>query len=45
MFQVCVSEVWLKNEVSDAAYFPENDGTFNLSDVTEYTTLAVEGPD
>ena len=29
MFQVDVSEVWLRNEVTDDAFFPDEDGFFS----------------
>ena len=44
MLQVSMSEVWVKDKVSDTAYFPESDGSFNPLDVPENTTLAVQGP-
>ena len=39
-------EVWLKDDCSDAVYFPvpETDGQFNLENVPSYTTFIVEGP-
>lgn len=45
MFQVDVSEVWLRNDVTDAALFPGPDGCFNEEDIADYSTLHVEGPD
>ena len=42
--QVNPSETWLSNSVTEQAFFPQHDGSFNLVDVTAYTTLSVEGP-
>ena len=44
LFQTSPADAWLRDEVTDAAYFPLDDGTFDLSDgVTSITTLVVEG--
>ena len=40
------SEVWLRDEIDGAAYFPLQNGNFDLSSqgVSRYATLIVEGP-
>ena len=40
------SEVWLRDEIDGAAYFPLQDGNFDLQSqgVSRYATLIVEGP-
>ena len=46
MFQVDVSEVWLRNEVTDDTFFPDEDGFFSsLTNVNHFADLSVEGPD
>ena len=46
MFQVDVSEVWLRNEVTDDAFFPDEDGFISsLTNVNNFADLSVEGPD
>ena len=44
ILQVNPAETWLRNDGSDLAYFPKADGTFDLSDVSQYCILTVEGP-
>ena len=45
MFQVDVSEVWLRDNVTDDAFFPELDGGFLIADIADYSVLNVEGPE
>lgn len=44
-FQVSPSEAWLRDEIDDTAYFPQQDESFDLlgAGVTQYTHLIVEG--
>lgn len=44
-FQVNPSEVWLRDEIDETAYFPQQDGSFNLlgAGISSYTHLIVEG--
>jgi len=45
--QVNPADTWLRDECDSSAYFPDNDGLFDLqiegSSVGSYTTLIVEG--
>ena len=43
--QVNPSETWLSDECDGTAFFPQEDGSFNLSSlkISLYTTLVVEG--
>ena len=45
VLQVNPSEIWLRDECDDSAYFPDQDSQFNLQDcnITPYSTLVVEG--
>ena len=42
ILQVNPAEIWLRNNGSNLAYFPKADGTFDLSDVSQYCILTVE---
>jgi len=44
MLQVDTSEVWLKDECNELAFFPNDIGQFTLQEITPYSTLLVEGP-
>ncbi len=45
LLKVSPAEVWLKNEHDDTAYFPLQNGSFELHfDITDHSTLIVEGP-
>lgn len=37
--------MWLKDRVDGTAYFPEENGHFNLEAIHPYGTLEVEGPE
>ena len=39
------ANVWLRDGVDGTAYFPEEDGSFSLHAIDQYTTLDVEGPE
>ena len=41
LFQVNPAEAWLRDDIDDTAYFPQPNGSFN---VTSFATLNVEGP-
>lgn len=42
--QVNGESAWLKEEVEGTAYLPREDGSFDLQDLTPFSTLTVEGP-
>ena len=46
MLQVDPNEAWLKDDIDDTPYFPDDSGKFNLHEVNNigYATLLVEGP-
>ena len=44
LFQVDPAEAWLRDEYDDISYFPNDDGSFDLSNNTSFSTLMVEGP-
>ncbi len=43
-FQVDPNDVWLRGDLDNRAYFPNELGTFDLSDVYNGAVLVVEGP-
>ena len=44
LFQTIPADAWLRDEVTDAVYFPLENGTFDLGDgITSSKTLVVEG--
>ena len=40
------NEAWLRDEIDDTHYFPDDNGQFNLQEeaISPFTTLIVEGP-
>ncbi len=44
-FQVDPNDVWLRGDLDNKAYFPNESGAFDLSDIYDGAVLVVEGPE
>ena len=44
LFLVIPGEARLRDETDDTAYFPQQDGSFDVQGIGAYSTLIVEGP-
>ncbi len=44
-FQVDPNDVWLRGDLDNKAYFPNESGAFDLSDTYDGAVLVVEGPE
>ena len=43
ILQLDPNNIWLKDDVDGTVIFPEEDGTFNLENINQYTVFDVEG--